>query len=67
MLDRDAQVAREPQVLADLQPRVDDRSDPRVLVADEVGGAAEVLVRDLPEDHGGEHTSAATVTQVTRR
>ena len=54
VLDRDAEVAREPQVLADLQPRVDDRRDARVLVADQVGGAAEVLVRDLAEDHDGE-------------
>ena len=36
VLDRDAEIAREPQVLADLQPRVDDRRDARVLVADQV-------------------------------
>ena len=56
VLDRDAEVAREPQVLADLQPRVDDRGDARVLVADQVGGAAEILVRDLAEDHDREST-----------
>jgi hypothetical protein len=62
VLDRDAQVAREPQVLADLEPRIDDRGDARVLVADQIGGAAEVLVRDLPEDHAREDT----VPDVTR-
>ncbi len=51
VLDRDAEVAREPQVLADLEPRVDDRRDARGLVTDQVGRAPEVLVRDLPEDH----------------
>ena len=52
VFDRDAEVAGEPQVLADLEPRVHDRRDARGLVADQVGGAPEVLVRDLPEDHG---------------
>ena len=51
VFDRDAEVAREPQVLADLEPRVHDRRDARGLVADQVGSAPEVLVRDLPEDH----------------
>ena len=53
VLDRDAQVAGEAQVLADVQPRVDDRRDARVLVADQVRRAAEILVGDLPEDHAG--------------
>ena len=52
VLDRDAHVARERQVLVDLEARVDDGRDARVLVADEVGGAAEVVVHDLAEDHG---------------
>ena len=48
---RDAEVARQAQVLVDLQPRVDDRRDAGVLVADQVRGAAEVVVDDLAEDH----------------
>ena len=54
VLDLDAHVARQAQVLVDLQARVDDRGDPRVLVADQVGGAAEVVVGDLAEDHACE-------------
>ena len=61
VLDRDAQIAREPQVLADLQPRVDDRRDARVLVADQVGRAAEILVRDLAEDHAAESNRSVRV------
>ena len=46
-----AQVARELEVLVDLEARVDDGGDARVLVADQVGGAAQVVVGDLAEDH----------------
>ena len=56
VLDRDAEVAREPQVLADVQPRVDHGRDARFVVADEIGGAAEVLMRDLAEDHSRQST-----------
>ena len=49
---RTAHVAREREVLVDLEARVDDRRDARVLVADQVGRAAEVVVGDLAEDHG---------------
>ena len=51
VLDRDAEVARELEVLVDLELRIDDSSLARALVADEVGGAAEVVVDDLTEDH----------------
>ena len=51
VLDAHAHVAREREVLVDLEARVDDRGDARVLVADQVGGAAEVVVGDLAEDH----------------
>ena len=51
VLDRHAEVAREAQVLVDVEPRIDDRGDPRVVVADQVGGAAEIVVGDLSEDH----------------
>ncbi len=46
-----AHVARELEVLVDLEARVDDRGDAGLLVADQVGGAAEVVVDDLAEDH----------------
>ena len=52
VLDAHAQVAREAQVLVDLEARVDDGRDAGVLVADQVGRAAEVVVGDLAEDHG---------------
>ena len=51
VLDAHAHVARELEVLVDLEARVDDGGDARVLVADQVGGAAEVVVGDLAEDH----------------
>ena len=46
-----AHVARQREVLVDLEARVDDRRHARVLVADQVGRAAEVVVGDLAEDH----------------
>ena len=74
VLDPHAHVAREREVLLDVELRVDDRGDARVLVTDEVRGAAEVVVGDLAEDHrrpftrvrsgrrgaGGRAASAAT-------
>ncbi len=51
VLDPHAGVARELQVVADLQARVDDGGDARVLVADQVGGAAEVVMGELTEEH----------------
>ena len=51
VLDRHAEIAREPQVLVDVEPRIDDGGDARVVVADQVGGAAEIVVGDLSEDH----------------
>ena len=51
VLDRHAEVAREPQVLVDVEPRVHHGGDARVVVADQVGGAAEIVVGDLSEDH----------------
>ena len=52
VLDAQAHVAGQLEVLVDLEARVDDRGDARLLVADEVGRAAEVVVGDLAEDHG---------------
>ena len=49
--DLDAEVAREPQVLRDVELRIDDGRHARVLVPDQVGGAAEVVVGDLAQDH----------------
>ena len=51
VLDRHAEIAREPQVLVDVEPRVDHGGDARVVVADQVGGAAEIVVGDLSKDH----------------
>ena len=51
VLDVHAEIAREAQVDGDVEPRVDDGGHARVLVADQVGGAAEVVVGDLTEDH----------------
>ena len=50
VLDRHAHVARQLQVLVDLELRVDDRREAGVLVADQVRGAAEVVVGELAED-----------------
>ena len=49
VLDVHARVARQPEVLVDVQSRVDDRGDAGVLVADQVAGAAEVVVGGLAE------------------
>jgi hypothetical protein len=52
VLDADAEIAREAQILVDVQARVDDRRDARVLVADQLARAAQVVLRDLAKDHG---------------
>ena len=52
VLDAEAHVARQLEVLVDLEARVDDRGDSGLLVADQVRRAAEVVVGDLAEDHG---------------
>ena len=51
VLDLHAHVAREREVLVDVELRVDDGGNAGVLVADQVGRAAEVVVGDLAEDH----------------
>jgi hypothetical protein len=51
VLDGNAHVAGQPQVLVDVEPGVDHRADPGALVADQVRGAAEVVVDDLTEQH----------------
>ena len=51
VLDAHAEVARQPQVLVDVELRVDHGRDARVLVADQVARAAEVVVDELAEDH----------------
>src|SRR5207302_67654 len=51
VLDVDARVAGQLEVLGDLEARVHHRADAGVLVAHEVRRAAEVVVDDLPEDH----------------
>ena len=51
VLDVDAEVAGDPQVLLDVELRVDNGRDASVLVTDEIRRAAEVVVGDLAEDH----------------
>ena len=51
VLDPHAVQAAQPQVGLDRPLRVDDRRDAGVGVADQVGGAAQVLVQDLAEEH----------------
>ncbi len=59
VVDVHAHVARELEVVVDLEPRVDDRGHPGVVVPDEVGGAAEIVVGDLPEDHPTKTTTGS--------
>ncbi len=51
MLEPDAAVAREVQILVDLESRIDNRRRPGLLVADQVRGASEIVVGDLLEEH----------------
>ena len=51
VLDPDAVQPAEPQVGLDDPLRVDHRGDARAGVADQVGGAAQVLVQDLAKEH----------------
>jgi hypothetical protein len=51
VLDRHAHVPGEREVLVDVELRIDDRGDARVLVADQVRRAPQVVVGDLAEDH----------------
>ena len=49
--DADPEVARQLEVLVDLEARIDHRGDARLLVADEVRGTPEIVVNQLSEDH----------------
>ena len=51
VIDAHAEIARELEVVVDLEPWVDHGRRTGGVVADEVRGAAEVVVRDLAEDH----------------
>jgi hypothetical protein len=53
VLDADAVESAEAQVGVDVPLRVDDGGDAGRAVADQVGGAAQVLVDDLAEQHRG--------------
>ena len=50
--DPDPVQPRQPPVGVDVPLRVDDDGDARFAVGDQIGSAAEVLVDDLPEEHG---------------
>src|SRR5215218_8408476 len=51
VVDAHAEIAGELEVIVDLEPRVDHCCRAGRVVADEVRGAAEIVVRDLAEDH----------------
>ncbi len=51
VLDPDAHVTRQGQVFVDLELRVDDGDDAGVLVPDQIGRAAKVIVGELTKDH----------------
>ncbi len=51
MLDGDAPVSRQLEVLVDLEAGIDHRCDPGALISHQVRGASEVVVGDLAEDH----------------
>ncbi len=51
VLDSDPVQAGKAQVWLDVPLRIDDRGDAGADVADQVGGAPEVLVDHLPEEH----------------
>ena len=53
VLDSHAQVAGQLEVLVDVEARVDDGGHTGLVVADEIGRAAEVFVDELAEDHAG--------------
>ena len=53
-----AACARLIQILLDRVGRIDDDGDAGVLVTDEVRGAPEVVVDELPEQHGADATNA---------
>ena len=60
VLDADAQVAGQPQVLVDVEPGVDDGGHAGLLVADQVARASEVVVGQLPEDHDRSFSTTPT-------
>ena len=51
VVDAHAEIARELEVLVDLEARIDHGRRAGRVVADEVRRAAEIVVRDLAEDH----------------
>ena len=59
VVDLEALLLGEPQVLLDLPFRVDDRT--RAGVGDHVGRAAEISVEDLPEVHEATELTAETL------
>ncbi len=66
VVDAHAQVARQLEVGVDLEPRIDDRRHPRLLVADEVRGAPEVVMHQLPKDHVSSPKFAQRPTRTPR-
>ena len=58
--DANAAMLRLDEVLLDREGRIHDDRGSRALVADEVGGAAEVVVDELREDHVADDASTAS-------
>src|SRR5215204_1909975 len=64
VVNRDAEVASLLQIVVDLEARIDDGHNPRFIVTDHVGGAAEVVVDELTEDHEPRPTPEQTSSQI---
>jgi hypothetical protein len=67
VLDPHAHVAGHRQVVLDVELRVDHGGDAGVLVADQVGAAAEVVVDELAEDHLSAPTGSSASSSVSCR
>ena len=67
VLDVNARVASEAQVLVDLETRVHHGGHTSVLISDEVGGAAEVVVSDLPKEHYAASAGSTPSSSAMRR
>ena len=51
VVDRNRHVPGQLEILVDLKARIDDRRHTRPDVADQVRGATEIIVRELPKEH----------------
>ena len=63
VLDAHTRVACEVEIDVDLEAGIDDRRDSGLVVTDDVGGAAQIIVGDLAEEHRA--TIQSTRTAIT--